>query len=146
MTENFMIADLLGSLAAFFLFALVIFVPGYVLGWLAEVFGFRQRSLLARFAISTPLSIAVFPILTYLLWRWSLAAAWTLYGVCWIAFLMLLIHERHLWLSKPRVSKRVAVVLAIITGWVLLGLLCLVDLQIRDRLYSPTVAYDYMLR
>ena len=84
-----MVSDLIATSAAFALFALFIFIPGYVFGWLLDVFGFRRHALLARFAISTPLSIAVFPILTYLLWRWSLVAAWTLYAGCWIAFLAL---------------------------------------------------------
>src|SRR5579864_5874048 len=130
MRESFMVSDLIATSVAFALFALFIFIPGYVFGWLVDVFDFRHRGLLARFAISTPLSIAVFPILTYLLWRWSLAAAWTLYAVCWIAFLLLLVHERHLWLSKPRGSKRVGILLAIVAGWVVVGMLCLVDMQI----------------
>ena len=146
MTENFLISDLIGTSWAFCLFALFIFVPGYVFGWLLDVFGFRRRALLARFAISTPLSIAVFPILTYLLWRWSLVAAWTMYAGCWIAFLLLLVRDHHLWLSKPRISKTVGILLAIVAGWIVVGMLCLVDLQIGDRLYFPTVAYDYMLR
>src|SRR5579859_5694269 len=113
MTENFMIADLLGTSAAFFLFALVLFVPGYVLGWLANVFGFRRRSRLARCAISVPLSVAVAPILTYLLWHWSIAAVWTLYAACWIGFLALFVRERRIWFSRPAISKRVAIVLVI---------------------------------
>src|SRR5689334_2699051 len=146
MTENFMLAGLLGTSAAFVLFALVIFVPGYVFGWLADLFGFRQRSLLARFAISVPLSVGVVPILTYLLWHWSIMAVWTLYAACSIGFLALLVHERRFWFSRPAISRRVVMVLAIVAGWVVLGLVCLVDLQIGDRLYYPTGAYDYTLR
>jgi len=146
MTENFMIADLLGTSAAFVLFTLVIFVPGYVLGWLADLFSFRRRSRLARCAIAVPLSVAVSPILTYLLWHWSIAAVWTLYAACWIGFLALFVRERRIWFSRPAISKRVAIVLAIIAGWVVLGLVCLVDLQIGDRLYYPTASYDYTLR
>src|SRR4029077_16038949 len=131
----FMISDLLGTSAAFFLFALVIFIPGNVLGWLADVFGFRRRSLLARFAISVPLSVGVAPILTYLLWHWSIVAVWILYAACWIGFLALLVRERRIWFSRPAISKRVAIVLAIVAGWVVLGLVCLVDLQIGNRLY-----------
>src|SRR5579863_6056398 len=146
MTENFMIADLLGTSAAFFLFTLVIFVPGYVLGWLADLFSFRRRSRLARFAIAVALSVGVSPILTYLLWHWSIAAVWSLYAACWIGFLALIVRERRIWFSRPAISKRVAIVLAIVAGWVVLGLVCLVDLQIGDRLYYPTGAYDYTLR
>src|SRR5713226_9147554 len=82
MQESFMVSDLMATSAAFGLFALFIFVPGYVCGWLLDVFGFRQRALLARFAISTPLSIAVFPILTYLLWRCTPVAG-SRFCCCW---------------------------------------------------------------
>ena len=141
-----MVTDLIATSAAFALFALFIFVPGYVFGWLLDVFGFRRRALPARLAISVPVSVGICPILTYLLWRWSLAGVWTMYAACWIGFLALLFHERQMWLSRPKVSKRVAILLAIVSGWVLLGLLCVVDLQVGNRLYLPTVAYDYMLR
>src|SRR5579864_5145225 len=146
MTDNFMISDLVATSVAFFLFALVISVPGYVFGWLADVFGFRERPLLARFAISVPMSVGVCPILTYLLWHWSIIAVWVMYATFWITFLALLIHERHIWISKPAISCRTGIVLAIVAGWVVLGLLCLVDLQIGHRLYYPTAAYDYTLR
>jgi len=35
---------------------------------------------------------------------------------------------------------------AIVVGWVVLGTFCLIDLQIGNRLYFPTVSYDYQLR
>jgi hypothetical protein len=145
-TENFFLSDLIATSAAFCLFALFLFVPGYVFGWLLDIFGFRRRSLRARLAMSTPLSIGICPILTYLLWRWSLPAVWTMYAGCWIAFLALLVHDRCLWLSRPRISKTVGILLAIVAGWVVVGMLCLVDMQIGDRLYFPSIAYDYMLR
>jgi hypothetical protein len=146
MTENFMASDLIRTSGAFLLLALFICIPGYVFGWLLDVLGFRRRSRLARFAISIPFSIAVCPIVTYLLWRWSPVAVWTLYGSCWMGFLVLLWQDRRMWLAKPAASGTVWAVLAIIVGWVFLGLFCLVDLQIRYRLYFPTVAYDYSLR
>src|SRR5437773_362861 len=126
MTTSFMISDLLATSVAFFLFALVIFIPGYVFGWLVDVFGFRGRSLLARFAISVPVSVGVCPILTYLLWHWSITAVWVLHAACWITFLALLIHERNIWFSKPEISRRIAIVFAIVAGWIVFGLVCLV--------------------
>ena len=141
-----MISDLLATSAAFLLFVLVIFVPGYVFAWFADLFGFGRRSLLARFAISIPLSVGVCPILTYLLWHLSIVAVWSMYAGCLLGFLGLFVHERQIWFSKFAVSRRIAIVLAIIAGWVVLGLFCLVDLQIGHRLYYPTAAYDYTLR
>ncbi|HYM06645.1 MAG TPA: hypothetical protein VEU11_08810 [Terriglobales bacterium] len=146
MKESFMLTDAIASSLAFFLFALIIFVPGYVAGWLLNSFGFRQRGLAARFAISVTLSIGLCPILSYLLWHWSLRALWTAYGACWISFLVLLFRERPMWLIRPKVSKTMAALVAIVAGWVVVGMFCLIDLQIGDRLYFPTVAYDYTLR
>jgi hypothetical protein len=146
MTANFTFLDLIANSTAFFLFPLFIFIPGYVFGWLSDVFGFRKRSLLARFAISTPLSIAVFPIFTYLLWHWSVVAVWVMYGACWIGFLTLLFHDRHIWLSGLAISKTAGILLAIIAGWVVLGMFCLIDMQIGNRLYFPSAAHDYTLR
>jgi uncharacterized membrane protein len=77
MRENFMISDLVATSVALSLWVLVLFIPGYVLGWLLDALGFRRRALLARCAISIPVAIAIVPIVTYLLWRWSLAAVWT---------------------------------------------------------------------
>ena len=67
-TEHFTFQDLMASSVATFLFLSVAFVPGYVLGWMLDPFGFRKRSLLCRFAICIPLSISLCPILAYLLW------------------------------------------------------------------------------
>ncbi|HYM06644.1 MAG TPA: hypothetical protein VEU11_08805 [Terriglobales bacterium] len=146
MNEGFTVSDMIATGVAFFLFALFLLIPGYVCGWLGDIFGFSRRSLLARFAISVPISIGLCPVLTYLLWHWSIGAVWVMYGAFWAGFAALLIHDWRIWLSRPRISKRKATFVAIVAGWVILGLLCLIDLQIGHRLYSPTVAYDYMLR
>ncbi len=146
MTEPFMATDLMATGWALAVFAVVLFMPGYVFGWLLGLFGFRQRTLLARCAISVPLSVAICPILTYLLWRWSPVAVWLMYGGCAIAFGALLYYERRRLLSRPKLTKRNVAVLAIAAGWVVICTFCLVDLQIGDRLYVPGVSYDYMLR
>ncbi len=140
-----MISDLLAVSEALVLWVLVLFIPGYVFGWLLDALDFRRRLLLARCAISIPLAIAILPIITYHLWRWSLPAVWVMYAGCVIGFAALLFHERHL-LSVPPLSKRTGAVLAIVAGWVVLGTLLLVDLQLGKRLYFPLAAYDYTLR
>lgn len=146
MTSNFMLSDVVGVSAALFLFPLFVVIPGYVSGWLLNAFGFRERSLLARLAISIPVSIGISPILTYTLWHWLPIAGWILYGAMWASFAGLFVHERWVCLSRPVVSKRSAAVLGIAAGWVTLGTLCLIDLQIRNRLYFSMVAYDYTTR
>jgi hypothetical protein len=145
MQESFMISDLVATSEALLLWVLVLFIPGYVFGWLLDALGFRRLSLLGRCAISIPVAIAIAPIVTYLLWSWSLLAVWVMYASCFICFLALLFHERNI-LSRPAISKRAGSVLAIVAGWVVLGTLLLVDLQIEKRIYFPVAAYDYTLR
>src|ERR1035437_6762081 len=120
MTEHFMFQDLIASSLATFLFLPVAFVPGYVFGWMADTFGFRRRSLLARFAICIPLSIAFCPILTYLLWRWSLVAVFAMYGAFFLGFLVLIALEHRLWRLRRPLSRDVVVILAIAGGWIVI--------------------------
>jgi hypothetical protein len=112
------------------------------LSWGLDLLGFRSRTVLARFVISIPVSIAAFPALTYLAWHWSLNAVWVLFGACWLAFCVLVFDR---W-RRPVLSRRMVILCAIVGGWVVLGMFCLIDLQIKNRLYFPTVSYDYMLR
>jgi hypothetical protein len=146
MVETFTRADLIGTASGFLLFFLFLFVPGYVSGWLLDLFGFRARGLLARCAIATPVSVGIFPAITYLLWRWSIHAVWALYASLFIAFLILVVYDWRVWLRRPSTSRRRLMVLAIVAGWVVLGTVCLVDMQIGDRLYFSSVANDYMFR
>ena len=144
--ENFSIADVASMSLAFLIYIPVLFVPGYVFGWIGDLLGFRGRTQFARFTISVPLSIGLCPIWTYLLWRWSYAAVIGFYAVCLTAFIALVIWEWRRWACKPSVTRARGVALAIAGLWVVVTLLCLVDLQIGSRLYFPTAAYDFTLR
>ncbi len=141
-----MAADFIATSAGLLLFPLFGLVPGYVCGWFIDALGFRQRTPLARVAISIPLSIGISPILAYLLWHWSLLAVWAVFGAVWIAFLGLLLRERRRLLRRPALSKGRIAFLAITAGWIVLGMFCVIDLQFGNRLYFPLIAYDYTLR
>ena len=60
---HFLTSDLIGISAGFALFSLLAFFPGYAIGWLTNVFGFRTRLLPFRLAASVPVSLAVGPSL-----------------------------------------------------------------------------------
>jgi len=45
MVRNFFLLDLGSSLWAFLLFGLFGFVPGYAVGWMADLIGFRGATL-----------------------------------------------------------------------------------------------------
>ncbi|HET7145220.1 MAG TPA: hypothetical protein VFI68_14470, partial [Anaerolineales bacterium] len=95
MLTNFTLQDIFGTTLAFCLFPLVIVFPGYVLGWAFNLFEFRVRLLSARFAISLLLSVAICPILYYLVTSlFSLNIALVVTILSAIAFIVLLIHEK----------------------------------------------------
>src|SRR5674476_271155 len=69
-----------------------------------------------------------------------------MYGVFFLGFLVLIVLEHRLWRLRRPLSRDVVVILAIAGGWIVIGLFCLIDLQIGDRLYFPVVSYDNTLR
>lgn len=139
---GFTIADLLGVAYASVLFSVFAFIPGFVIAWSLDLVGFRSRGLLHQCLLSCPLSIALCPVLTYLVELGAgRAAVWVLYGALWAGFGVILIASRlrRHWRLMP-----VAVVVA--AGWAIAVALSTVDLQIGDRLYPPMVSYDYSIR
>jgi len=147
MLRNFTVADIVGSVEASLLFALILLIPGYVVGWLSNVFDFRQRRLATQALLSSPLAVAVIPILVYLLGPYP-KALWILFGASWLVFIFLLfgIAQR---LSQSRMQMHPAVAwtgAAFGVGWASLAIATLVDLQFKDRLYFSSTAYDYSTR
>ncbi len=137
-------ADLRAVGVAFLLFGLFAFAPGYTFGWLANVLQFRRRRLATRLAAAVPLSVGLVPIVTYYLWRWWLPLVWTACGVWGAACVVLLVRDFRD--SRLRLSRAGWLVLAIATGWLVVGAFSLVDLQIGNRLYFSFVSYDYTTR
>jgi hypothetical protein len=137
-------ADFLGVGVGFLLFGLFAFAPGYTFGWLSDTLGFRQRRLSTRLAAAVPLSIGLAPITADLLWRCWLPLVWIIFGVCGTACAILLV--RDLRISKLQLTRAGWLVLAIAIGWLVVGTLSLIDMQIGDRLYFPISAYDHSTR
>ena len=150
LASHYMLSDLMGALCAVFLFVLLLLIPGYVIGWIFNCFGFRTLAAPWRFLAGIPLSVALCPIVTY--WLGSLfswPAVWGFYAFLWVAWLTLLGggwgHERpSSWVAAiarvPRVSWAIA------ATWFAVALFSLIDLQIGHRLYYSVVAYDYSVR
>src|SRR5262245_56698781 len=80
-----MATDIAATSVAFVLFSLFALAPGYILSWALDLLAFRRRTAVARLVIAVPVSIAAFPVLTFLAWRWSIAAVWIMVGACTIA-------------------------------------------------------------
>jgi hypothetical protein len=147
--HQFMVSDLAGTSLAAALFTLVLFTPGYVLAWALDWFGFRRRSLPARAALAIPLSIAISPILAYLLEHYLPVAAIPFFIACGLALPPLIWRERATAFSGPSLRsavKRAWPLMVVVAGSMAIAVLLLIDLQIGDRLYFPSVTHDYTVR
>ncbi len=140
----FTLQDILGITLAFCFFPLVIVFPGYVFGWIFNLFEFRKRLLPARFAISLLLSIAISPIFYYLLSSlFSLVAAVIATALIAVIFMILFIYE------KPSMRKDGPwrIFFWVFLGWFALAVFSLIDLQQGSHeLYFSVASFDHMTR
>ncbi len=144
MLPNFTLVDVIGITAASLVLTGFVFVPGYVAGWLTNACGFRSRSLLTQTVLSTPLGVAVFPIVVYLAGEFT-PALWILIAIVWGAFAILVAREvkrRTSWM----LSRELRIGAALVLVWAALAVASLADLQLGDRLYFNVSAYDHCVR
>ncbi len=143
--QNFTVVDTLGTLKASLALLPFMFAPGYVAGWALNLFEFRQRRPILRLILAVPLTIAVCPMLSYLLVRFLEPGLWVFYIVMFAASVLLLAKEARrvqLW----SISKHIWVALGLMALWAVAAIGSMVDLQIGDKLYPPIVAYDHSVR
>jgi hypothetical protein len=148
--RNFTVVDSVGTLKACLALLPFMFAPGYVAGWALDLFEFRQRRPILRLSLAVPLSIAICPMLSYLLARFLEPGLWAFYIVVFAACVLLLAKEARqakLWsVSKYTFSRYIWVALGLMALWGVAALGSMVDLQIGDKLYPPIVAYDHSVR
>jgi len=140
---TFFPGDIVRYLAAICLFWLVIVPPGFVVGWVANPFGFREKWPLFRLYAATALGVSIAPILIYLCWRLgSLNMVWALYAVLWSAFVVLLAlrNVRLLDLVPPRIEFLLA------AAWIVLAGLIVLDLRIGGGVYINWASIDHSFR
>jgi hypothetical protein len=144
MLSNFTLQDIFGTTLAFFLFPLVIVFPGYVFGWVFNLFEFRARLLPSRFAVSLLLSVAISPIFYYLVASWfSLNIALIVTILIALVFIILLIREKP---ALPQNGPWRAL-FWILLGWLAFAIFSLVDFQWGNReLYFSVASYDHTTR
>ena len=146
-THNFMFQDVRAILVGFCLFSLVGFFPGYALGWLFDPLRFRARSLSFRLAMSVPLSIAIGPILSYLLGRWlSMKAVVVVYAILCVYAVFRATGELRGKFRLPRLSRTGLAVAGLVAVWMVIAVLSLADMQLGERLYYSTIGLDYSVR
>jgi hypothetical protein len=150
---NYTIQDILSSLLAFFLFPLVIVVPGYVFGWAFDLFDFRKRHSFTRYIVALALSVAFSPILFFLAYRLvSGNFALLLLLAFIIGFIRIILRSP----KEPGVqpSPEIEVKLqrlrraALWAGgvWSIFVVVFLSDWQVGNRLYFTVISYDYTTR
>ena len=148
--RNFTVADTLGIVQACFILLPFMFAPGYVAGWTLDLFEFRQRRPVLRLILAVPLTIAICPMLSYLLARFLEPEHWVFYIGMFTACAVLLAKDaRRVWLRrapKYKVTKYEWMALGLLALWGIAAIGSLVDLQIGDRLYPSIVAYDHSVR
>ena len=144
--SNFTVQDIASTSLAIVLFSFIYVTPGYVIGWLLDLFNFRQRLFATRFMIAIVLSIAISPIITFLTWHLlSVTATFIMLGLFAIATVIILFKIR--WPVVTNDVKRLQTsAIYIGLGWMILSTLSLVDIQWGKRLYYNVIAYDFTTR
>jgi hypothetical protein len=148
---DFSFQDILGSWVALFIFPFVLLFPGYVICWTFDLFDFKQRRLLTRYNIALIVSIAVVPILVYLLaFLTSFYVTDLILAFFFITYIIILLiesskfQEHH---GPPFVLSRIqklGFMIAIL--WVSFCILSLIDIQWGNRLYNSAVSLDFATR
>ncbi len=143
---NYSIQDLLGASLAFLLFPFLLVIPGYVTGWVFNLFDFKLRSLLTRLGIALVLSFSISPILIYLCWRIvSFEFSFIVLTAFFLAFISILVKNNHP-IKQVYSSKYSKIAICLAIGWVAFTFLSLIDLQLGSRLYYSVVSIDYTTR
>jgi hypothetical protein len=146
--SNITVEQIVTTLVAIPAFLPVTVCTGYLVAWIANLFGFRQRSIVERLFWSVPLSLALSTISFVLIGRFiSLAVAAALAISCLIGFVVVLAVE---WTSLRRSGRKWpiglqpvgATVLVLSAAWIAFVVFSLVDFQSSQRLFMSLTFYD----
>src|ERR1039457_1396440 len=133
---NFTLIDTLGIVKACLALVPFIVAPGYVAGWALDLFEFRQRRPILRMILAVPLSIAICPMLSYLLARFFEPGLWAFYiGVFGVCALLLVKEAGRVRLQS--ISKYIWIALGLVAMWGVAGGWALVGLQIGGKNLPP---------
>jgi hypothetical protein len=142
MPGHFMRDDAIGVVLGTILFTPFMLAPGYLFAWVLNLFSFRVLSRGWRLMISLAISVAAVPIVIFCLGTFlSMRAVWGFYALATIFLLAM-----ELARPGPRGQDTPRWVVWTAPGWAIVMLASGIDLQFRDRLYPPVLAYDFNLR
>jgi hypothetical protein len=146
---NFTFVDIFGILRVLPFFALIFLAPGYCLGRVSNVLGFRERGAAEQWLFSMGISLVVMPITLNLLSRWlslsvTVPMCWLLAGIAAGDLLIRWWRNRFSIAFSMHRSTAAAIGLAIL--WAAICLVSLPDLQLGHRLYSTAAVADLGVR
>lgn len=142
---NYTILDIVGVFRGMVGFAAILVAPGYLVGSLLDLFGFRSRSLLERTAWAVALSFAVAPIGAILLgWLVPLGAVAAVFGLLACGAVTAMLVQR----GGFRIPWNQSTLLLALFGFVGIVVIVgsLVDIQQGNRLYLSVSVLDQAYR
>src|ERR1035437_9041913 len=141
--SNFTLQDVAGSAVAVVVFALALYVPGYVLGYAANLYGFRRMSFRDRSGWAIACSFAVTPLAGYLVGKYVGFNA-----ACWLLLALALVWLVLRWRDRPGLAWtwQGTAMAGAGAAWIAFVLFSLVDLQIGHKLYFSVAEDDQAYR
>jgi hypothetical protein len=141
--------SLAGCLRAVAAFAALLLAPGYVLGQICNLAGFRRQAPGERLAWGVVLSFAVTPLTAAMLGKYgSLDAVRWVAGLCGVGWLGIV--ARDLWIGRGgthwRLQRGWIWGAAIAALWVLFCFAELADVGVGSKLFLSVTIYDHALR
>jgi len=68
---NYTIQDIFGTVLALILFSLIFVFPGYVTGWILNLFDFKRRTAVSQMILAMTISASVVPACLFLIYRFT---------------------------------------------------------------------------
>jgi len=144
--HHFMRDDVVGAALGVALFAAFLLTPGYVIGWLFNVRGFRREPRVWQVLWSLPLSVGVMPIIGYLAGSFlGMRTLWGIYAMLLIAAAVLMGRSK-MTRSGPAQGDWPRWLLAACAVWMVVTVLSGIDVQWGSQLYPSVLIYDYNFR
>jgi hypothetical protein len=141
---NFTIQDVLGILLALCMYPFVFVFPGYVVGWLINLFNFRDRTSMAQIIMAMCISASAVPSALFLVYRFGSAQIAIGLAILIAIVAVFLFAKSYRKFDALNGYVKVAIVFSAL--WLVLSIISLVDFQIGDSLYFSTNSYDFTTR
>jgi hypothetical protein len=135
---NFTLQDMLGAAVAFGIFPIMIVFPGYVSGWVLDLFDFRKRQPIVRLGIGLILSFAITPIILDLTAQ-LVSIKFSILTIAGFAVAFAFISLREKTIIKSQAKLQIKTIFLAGSVWVAFVILSLINIQWKDQLYLSAV-------